>query len=202
MRKTKKHKRKDGERYPSGRLKPQKATAECAILDETLARRADLVGTGNERRPEAGHALGILLLRGQINRRQHDAGRRFETAWKRWASLAGLPHHHAHVPGNGGGRGADPDDMTWERAKELYGQLCGVLAKCSPRELVWRVVENVVMDQVLPPAFLAGERAGAMKALHDGLDGIANFLKLPAAERYGDEKIVEPPEPASEGAAA
>jgi hypothetical protein len=81
-------KRKDGPRKPSGRLRHVPSVDPGH--DETLAKRADLVGDARCRDPRAGYPLGVLLLRGLLSdpaldgeaaadqaRQRHDAGLRY-----------------------------------------------------------------------------------------------------------------------------
>lgn len=65
--------RKDGPRLPGGRLK-RSTSPDDPGSDMALAHRAAAVGADNARDPRAGYPLGILLLRGEIDRAEHDAG--------------------------------------------------------------------------------------------------------------------------------
>ncbi len=67
--------RKDGARYPGGKLK-QSFTVDQGH-DATLDRRACMVGTARARDARAGYPLGVLLLTDWITQDQHDAGLRY-----------------------------------------------------------------------------------------------------------------------------
>lgn len=166
--------RAQGERYPSGDLKPTRATPR-----EALERRAELAGCTIEeaaKRPEPGYALGQLLMRGVIDQRQHDAGTAYRQAWMRWASLAGIPQHEAaqRVPGH---IGADVPAGTWATAKQSYSWATDAVMQCEHRRLVMSAIETVIMDNVLPPMF--PHRWVAVAALRAGLDVLADYYRMP-----------------------
>ena len=55
--------RKDGPRYPSGKLRQ---VTPAGPTDELMAKRAELVGTAYATHPDAGWLVGILYLRGDM----------------------------------------------------------------------------------------------------------------------------------------
>lgn len=165
--------RVQGERYPSGKLRP-----EVAIPPEALERRAERANcsTDEARRPEAGYALGQLLMRGIINQRQHDAGTAYRQAWMRWASLAGIPPHETAQRGHGY-VGDDIPVGTWATAKQSYTWATDAVLQCEHCRLVMSAIETVVMDNVLPPLF--PHRWVAVAALRAGLDVLADYYRMP-----------------------
>ena len=172
-------KSKSGPRHDCGKLIQSCEPREPAILDMTIDRRADLVGTANAKLPEAGYALGQLLLKGRVSQRQHDAGRKLEDIWRRWASLAGLPDHHPHAPA-GGGQAPDTDPEAWMRAKNAFNAAEAVLRAQRQAPLVWTVIESIVMDGILPPSMLDGWAPPATwSALTRGLDALAQHFGVP-----------------------
>ena len=167
-------KKKQGERYPCGKLKEGSNVSEFA-----LQRRAEAAGITTEeasKRPEAGYALGQLLTRRVITVRQHDAGMAYRAAWLRWASLAGLPPHEVMQKGSGAQR-PDVDPEQWEKAKTAFAESTKAIFRCEQSRLVWAAVESVVMDDVLPPLLEA--RWVAVAALNAGLSALAGYYKMP-----------------------
>jgi hypothetical protein len=65
--------RKNGPRQPNGKLR-QRRSIDDRGHDLTLAHRAIVIAGADPRDPRAGYALGILLLRGDIDESEHDAG--------------------------------------------------------------------------------------------------------------------------------
>jgi len=56
--------RKDGPRYPSGKLRQAQAVGPT---DELITKRSELVGTNYATHPDAGWLVGILYLRGELH---------------------------------------------------------------------------------------------------------------------------------------
>lgn len=172
-------KRKTGvTREPNGRVS-RKEQPGSVISPELLQRRAELAGCSLEdaaARPEAGYALGQVMLRGIIGRRQHDAGMAFRGAWLRWASLAGLPPHEVMQRG-GGIIPTEVDAEQWAKARDAFEACVRALFDCHHPSAVWSAVESVVMDDVLPP--LLHERAVGVLSLCRGLDALADHYKMP-----------------------
>ena len=170
--------RQQGERYPSGKIRPQET-----IPPEALKRRAELVGCSPEdaaKRPEAGYALGQLLMRGIIDQRQHDAGIAFGLVWTRWALMAGLPAHQPRQP-TGRAR-TDPDLDEWEKVRDRYRAACDSVRRCRPSGLVWAAVEMVVADDIAHPILSGLTGPSGLRALQDGLDALADHYRIPRRE--------------------
>jgi len=171
-------KKKAGARYPSGKLK-----AANNVPDMLLQHRAKMACSdmANSLRPEAGYALGQLMLRGVITTRQHDAGKAFRAAWMRWASLAGVAPHEVTQRSRVKPR-PDVDPEEWRRASEAYNRACDAVKACKPSRLVWSTVEAVVMDgwpgNIEQMTMLLGRR-DAVAALCAGLSALANYYRMP-----------------------
>lgn len=166
-------KAKAGDRHPCGKLKQDGPPVHA------VARRAEAAGCSMEeaqKRPEAGYALGQLLMRQVIDIRRHDAGQAFRTAWMRWASLAGLPPHQV-MQRTPGGAQSDVDPEEWDKAKAAFAGAADALFACEQPRLVWAAVETVVMDDVLPP--LLESRWVAVAALRAGLEALARHYRMP-----------------------
>ncbi|MFD2232779.1 hypothetical protein [Phaeospirillum tilakii] len=170
--------RQQGERYPSGDLRPRET-----IPPEALKRRAELAGCSPEiaaKRPEAGYALGQLLMRGVIDQRQHDAGIAFGRDWTRWALMAGLPAHQPRQPT--GQPRHEPTAKDWLEVRDRYLAACAAVRDRRPAGLVWAAVEMVVADEVAQPILDGLTGPAGVRALRDGLDALAEHYRIPRRE--------------------
>ena len=166
--------KKSGERYPCGKLKQEEV-----IPMEAKQRRAEMAGVTAEeavKRPEAGYALGQLLMRRVITMQEHDAGLAYRAAWLRWASMAGIAPHEVTQRSAAAQRpDVSPDD--WDRAKNAFADSTREIMRCEQSRLVWTGIESVVMDNVLPQ--LMETRWVAVAALRAGLAALARHYKIP-----------------------
>lgn len=165
-----------------GGRKPTTQTGEI-VSPYLLARRAEVAGcsTKDATRPEAGYALGQLLLRGVVNQRQHDAGMAYRDAWLRWASLAGIPPHEATQRGKSHVR---PDlwPETWAKAKGAYFDATDAISALEQGAVVSKIVEAVLMDNwpgdyAQTRMFLSCENTPNM--LRAGLNALASHYRMP-----------------------
>jgi len=140
---------------------------------------------------QAGYALGQLLMRGILSKRQHDAALRFASNWSLWAAKGELGSHILRRT-NGGG-GGEPSPQEWRRAKEAYLEARAILELCHPRVLVSVAIEQVVMDEEVASILEGRAHPRAIKALRIGLDALADHYNLGedgecAEEGEGEEK--------------
>jgi hypothetical protein len=166
-------KRKMGERYACGKLKPQGAGP--AHTPELEARRRDAVGA-HWQQPQAGYALGQLLLTGKISARQHDAGDKFGKLWREWQGMAGVPPRQ---PSTDRGAPGEIDPAVWERVKATVGGALACLDGCDPKALVKAAVDSCCLDDYWPQtATVMG-----LDALRTGLDALADFFRIPREQQ-------------------
>lgn len=145
------------------------------IPPEVVARRAERAGSAElALSAQAGYGLGLLLLRGLIDQRQHDAGLDFGRVWGRWALLAGLPSHQLRLP-NGQGR-PEVCDEAWIGINGEYRAACAALRDTHPARLVWAAVEMAVMDDDVTPILEGRTSPQGVMALRSGLDALARHF--------------------------
>lgn len=141
---------------------------------ETLRHRADRVGAENASCPEAGYALGILLLRGNITRCHHDAGLDFLHAHKQWCIMQGLPPRRPVTLSLVRNRStAANTNIANERSiTKTKEKLAGAMEALSRRGVkAFAAVDAVVIDDMMP------ESVDQLSDLADGLEALARYFK-------------------------
>ncbi len=163
--------RKSVVREPNGRPSraERKKTEGPVIPAEVIERRAELVGIEHATDELAGTALGRLRLRGLINERQHDAGRKYAALVARWSRLAECPDRHAKVvrlpvasdvlvlseqapqviDWLEDARAADVDGQ-WSRAKRRLGEIHQAVRRLPQSALAAALLEGVCIDDTEP----------------------------------------------------
>lgn len=166
-------KKKAGARYACGKLMPQ--AGGPAHTPELEARRRDAVGD-HWQQPQAGYALGQLLLTGKITARQHDAGDKFGKLWREWQGMACVP---PRLPSTDRGAPCEVDPAAWERVKNMVGGALACLDTCEPKALVKAAVDSCCLDDYWPQT---ATTIGA-NALRVGLDALADFFRIPREQQ-------------------
>jgi len=141
----------EGDRYPSGDLKPRVDRG----TPELVARRLALT-EGHENPALASYPLGVLLARGVINQDQHNAGVQYATAfWKAFGKPFAKAVNLTGLSGHG-----EPDGDVG-RLHAAQGSF--------PSRHCRDVVENVsVYERALNPKHAA--------LLKEGLSGLVHFF--------------------------
>lgn len=141
--------RKDGERYPSGRIKH--AETERDAMSVALEARMRIHGI-NDNRALAGYTLGRMNLDGRVTDVEREAGDDYATEIARYYSLAGIAFPSARaqnlfsIKGHDGEVSESRQDAA-RRASNRFMHLEGVLLKCADGPQVKSTVYNVcVMD--------------------------------------------------------
>jgi len=207
--------RQDGERYPSGKLKPQ-----SALTPQTIRRRAESLGIDPVRlisRPDivakivgdekSGTALGRLTWQfgqdgGRTRREGIFGGRKAEwitesmalaaeeyrKLWVDWHSKKGMPNRNPkgqqfdrRDPGHDTGicesgcicRKCD----DFRRVSQRLAAADAKFGLCPHPRMARRMVEMVVIDDVMPDGVDRGERSAALEALRYGLAVLARFFR-------------------------
>jgi len=114
------------------------------------------------------------MLAGTITQRQLNAALKFGTAWRKWASLAGIPPHV--LTQREPGLRKEPQASAWQKAKQAFYGASAELRRSGMG--VWRLVELLVMDDEWPlqplPALMVCK-------LREGLTRLADHYGLPEA---------------------
>lgn len=174
--------RKDGARKPCGRLREVKDRGS----ELALAHRVAMVGTRNAVDLRAGYPLGILYLRGELDRAEHDAGLMF--AGTR-AIVYGSPTPRSHLAefvesicGPGSLFGADRREEQDAKASRRLREATGYILIDGRRPL--DVLQNVaVLDadgSTYGPECCLGR--GDYEALKAALDRLVRLWKIPRDE--------------------
>lgn len=145
--------RKNGERYPSGELRPRKDLG----TPEVIAKRLALVGPGNSDRPPdpalAHYPLGVAFARGIVTSEQHQAGLDYALAFAvaigRPAMGAGRALARFMADDRGAMDDADRERLTTDW--RAYGD-----ALLAHSRAVKDTLENVVVYERLPAWLLPG----------------------------------------------
>jgi hypothetical protein len=172
-------KRRKGDRYPSGKLKPEDPPAAVRrMLDLARAGAADqLLAT----------QLGWLRVNGLLDDRQVAAGMRFAAIVGQHDRVHGLPRratpalsYQRGFGGFGGGRAEfNPDSPDYDAEKIVaiigrYEEVVDVLRGLDPSGKTHRLIVAVAVEDQAPEW---SDRA----ALARGLDALARYFKLPPA---------------------
>jgi hypothetical protein len=141
--------RKEGERYPSGRIKHSETEKE--VQSVAIAARKRIHGI-EDASPLAGYTLGRMCLDGRISNAEREAGDDYAAAIMRYHLATGIPFPSARAQDLFAIKGHDGDPTESKqraatRASNLMMRLEGVLLKCSDGPQVKSTVYNVcVMD--------------------------------------------------------
>lgn len=141
--------RKEGERYPSGRIKHSETERETkAVAMEARTRIHKIDGAS----PLAGYTLGRMNMDGRISDAEREAGDYYATSIMRYHIATGIPFPSARAQDLFAVRGHDGDQSASKQrsatlASNLMMHLGGVLLKCTDGPQVKSTVYNVcVMD--------------------------------------------------------
>jgi len=141
--------RKEGERYPSGRIKhseTEKETQSVAVEARKRIHGLDHAGA------LSGYTLGRMNLDGRISDAEREAGDDYATAIMRYYRATGIPFPSARAQDLFAIRGHDGDVSESKQraatsASKEFMHLEGVLLKCTDGPQVKSTVYNVcVMD--------------------------------------------------------
>jgi hypothetical protein len=167
-------KRKSGDRYPSGELKPR----NLGPTEYHLARR--LAASGDDRTSDV-YPLSILMAKGKINQAQHDAGMKLAGVYHR---TIGKPHAKNLVIGESQGGGAfDPIGALYD--ERWIKQVFVALDKLG-RNL--RIV-TLSASVFLQPVNLADK--GRLRQLQLGLQAISDLPSASTTEAERDKALAE-----------
>lgn len=115
--------RKDGERYPSGKLIPKRP----ALGPLALERRKALYGDRDAATEFAGHPLGVHKLRGLLTDADYRAGLEFAMLWHSVFGNGRVPCHLEQLVYGARGSGGDAD--AWEKIKRDRASRLGAAIK-------------------------------------------------------------------------
>lgn len=180
--------RKDGPRYANGRLKPAGPNEKVVAERRALLGQADAAGAGLK---AAENPLDLMLARGWLDRRDHEAGRAFAALHAR-ARLGMGPLRTAKLEREG--RSAQRvmgDAGAVNRLRAIWSALEG------RAEAVAALIDICVLEawpgwltaaaRTGEPAIQAALLGGARKrALDEGLKAVNEVLGRPVAEPVGE----------------
>jgi len=116
--------KKAGPRHPGGRL-----CQNIAPPAEVLEQRARMVGEANERDQRAGYPLGILALKGLLQRADHSAGMRYGGLYIAIWGRGPMPSHFAAMMPEL--RGAEWELLDDKKREEILFGLAGDLGEAT-----------------------------------------------------------------------
>jgi hypothetical protein len=182
--------RKDGPRQPNGKLCPHRPGIGRGH-DLTLAHRAIIIAGADPSDSRAGYPLGILLLRGDVDDCEHEAGLIYAGLYAAVHGASKTPRSHlaSVVTGicesSSGLSDDDRDTIARRRRHQLRKAVDLVLGYGGPRAL--HVLENtVVFEQGLrfmdtssrrPPSASEADRRD-VASLHLALGALVREYKL------------------------
>lgn len=207
--------RGDGDRYPSGDLKPK-----SSITPEAIRRRAESLGIdagrlianpdiaakimGDEK---SGTALGRLTWHfnrdGERSRRESVfagklapwitggmelAAEEYRNLWVDWHHQKGMPNRnpkgqqfdrrdHGHDSGACDPRCICRKCDEFRRVSQRLAAADAKFGACVHPRMSRRMVEMVVIEDVMPDGIDRGERSAALDALRDGLAVLARYFR-------------------------
>ena len=127
--------RRDGERYPSGKLKP---VEQQNLLAPTEVRRIIDMAKRKATDPILGTVLGWLRLHGELTDRQVSAATRYATLRGVHARVMGFPPRSAASPSyqvGYGEAGGPEDEAKIVRIVREYRRMCFLLSKANQQLL-------------------------------------------------------------------
>lgn len=176
--------RKEGPRYPSGKLKQ-----EVGPTSELLAKRAELVGEKHATHPDAVWLIGILWLRGELHppldhgrretqeeaqaradvaRGRRDAAERFIRLAGLMSVLTGAPRQpHSVDPMHAPGKDERDDPVFYARVRAEYLESIAVLEEAGAMPMM--AVIRACRDEWAPLSYLPA----GLDALHEAGGRIA-----------------------------
>lgn len=170
-------KRKEGARYPSGRLK----NTDDGPTPELILRRAEVVPITVAKTPDAGRALGALYLRADITWAQMQAGEKLRQSWFRWRALKGVPPRSQTTPGIRGISSQEPEIDDVIKARQEYEERLNVcLYATQYTEFTRAVLDTLCLEDMIPPAVL---QIGSVpdrvrEAIRQSLGALAKHLRI------------------------
>lgn len=171
-------KKKDVERFPSGKIKPFETERENKSVALDARRRIHGISADDQR---AGYTLGRIFLDGKITEDQFKAGDEYAETMARYYRLVGIPAPSPRAQSLFSIRGHDGEvtKSLADRARSSTNsmmQVQGILLSCEDGPQVKSTVHNVcVMDiehlRLMPPQQILW--------LRRGLQALFNFKRLP-----------------------
>lgn len=162
-------KRKAGNREPSGRAQraPVRTVEEDAMQVAKEARqRVFGVLEDDCTQPEAGTAVGRLLLKGAISRDHYDAAIAFQETYATFLRAIDAPPSSPKAVNIGGASGPSPPDMSPERAKqarERWKEVCWALSVANvafPENVLYLACDRILLRDVDQPELHGDLRLG------------------------------------------
>lgn len=148
-----------------------------------VAKRMESMSERDAKDPRAGTAIGILLLRGDIDARQHEAGERYGALRHAWQRMAGCQPRGSHPAG----QGSETDPEQWRRCCDQIAAIHAGVRTCEAAAFVLAAIESICVEDVMPPVFapacqlaVAAQRGVRLRQIRNGLDVIADFYRLQA----------------------
>lgn len=153
---------------------------ETVIPPEALAQRSRVVGEKNALRPEAGYALGRMMLAGLIDWRMHNAGLMLRDQRLAWGGAIGLPSFELRQALSDAPTRPDvPEEDARRRAVRYRNAVAAVHSAGCP---AWKWVVSVVY-QDRDYAFVNGIASSVgLVALRLGLSALADHYRIPRVE--------------------
>ena len=172
--------RLDVKRYANGRI----VYDDPVIPQMALVRRSEISGLPVDdkklRTLDVASALGQLHVIGIIKDHHRNAGLRLFVADRQWSRAIAAPARHAKIADLGAiPKGPASEPPLWEKARQTFDS-----AKSAVRHgLHWKMIESVVIDDVVPPAVLDNSNHGnRMKSvLVEAFDQLAKYYGLTKA---------------------
>ena len=195
--------RQDVTRYQSGKPRYAAELGCIPVQDVTLAQRAVALGIpvpdresqrqAIAKRVEAATAAGVLLARGIITARQHQAARRYEDLVDDMRRLTCAPLGWLRRADGG------PEPVVWEAmsdeararmadqlrsARQMMVKIYDAVRHRPAPGLALAAMESIVIDGVLPPLPRDWDQADRIDklrvgALQHGLDAVAEVYRIP-----------------------
>jgi hypothetical protein len=145
-------KRKDGDRYPSGKLKP--AEAQPGTPPAKIRRAVDLALAGAAD-PMLATAVGWLRLHAILTDTQVAGAQAYAKLQGQYDSAIGLPRRSAASPAYGSGFSSgsnrEPDDRMIATVKRRYAELRDVVRCSGPKAT--GIMERVCIEDAHPTAW-------------------------------------------------
>lgn len=182
MSKRRGRKRKAVARQPNGQPSRRIEHVGQAWTPEHQQRREEAAGKGNAMRQEAGLIVGQLMLRGEISRREYEAGMLYRLAHHRYRTTQGLPPREQSAR-LGGIPGPDSD-----HAAGIARRFMAARASLS-RGLVIAAVENVCLDNQGFDGY-TGIAPRIVPALRTGLRQLADHFRVPDLADDGRKETI------------